>query len=153
MSFNFGKFILYLSFCWWWLILPIQKSCKKRIYFFIKTLAHGYLSESTQQKLSANEYQHDRVLKNLGILVRWKKVALTLEGFNFVMLLSLLFWPRHSDTKIFVYCLNPDMLILIEKLWLSTFRCTCTDVPVVFPLLSNYFVLSKSATSITRVTK
>ena len=47
-----------------------------------ETLAHGYLSESTQQELS-NEYQHDRVsmvIKNLCVLVLWMKVDLALEG-------------------------------------------------------------------------
>ena len=47
-----------------------------------ETLAHGYSSESTQQKLS-NEYQCDRVqvvIKNLYFLVLWTKVASALEG-------------------------------------------------------------------------
>ena len=48
----------------------------------MKTLAHGYSSESNQRELS-NEYQHDRVLmvfKNLCILVLWTKEASALEG-------------------------------------------------------------------------
>ena len=52
--------------------------CKKN-YKMTKTLANGYSSESTQRELS-NEYQHDRVVKNLCILVLWMKVASALEG-------------------------------------------------------------------------
>ena len=44
-----------------------------------ETLAYGYSSESTQQGLS-NEYQHDRVFKNLCIFLLWMKVASALEG-------------------------------------------------------------------------
>ena len=44
-----------------------------------ETLAHGYSSDSTQQKLS-KEYQHDRVKMVLKILVLWTKVASALEG-------------------------------------------------------------------------
>ena len=43
------------------------------------TLANGYSSESAQQELS-NDYQHDRVFKNLDTLVLWIKVALVSEG-------------------------------------------------------------------------
>ena len=49
---------------------------KRRI--MTKTLAYGYLSESTQRELS-NEYQHDRVLKvykSLFIFVLWQKNTL-----------------------------------------------------------------------------
>ena len=45
----------------------------------IDTLANGYSSESTQQELS-NEYQYDRVFKNLCVLVLWMKVASALAG-------------------------------------------------------------------------
>ena len=37
-----------------------------------------YSSESTQWELS-NEYQHDKVYKNLYIIVLWRKVASALE--------------------------------------------------------------------------
>ena len=43
-----------------------------------ETLTHWYSSESTQREV-CNEYQHDRVsivIKDLGILVLWTKVAL-----------------------------------------------------------------------------
>ena len=49
-----------------------------------ETLAYGYSTKSTQQKLS-NEYQHDRVqiiFKNLCLLVLWTKVASALEGLS-----------------------------------------------------------------------
>ena len=54
----------------------------------IETLAHGYSSDSIQRELS-NEYQHGRVLlvfKNLCVLVLWTKVALALEGLNFIVI-------------------------------------------------------------------
>ena len=43
-----------------------------------ESLAHGYSSESAQQKLS-NEYQHDmvqRVFEDVCIIMLWTKVAL-----------------------------------------------------------------------------
>ena len=40
-----------------------------------------YSSESSQQEPS-NEYQHNRVFKNLCIFVLWMKVALALEVLN-----------------------------------------------------------------------
>ena len=46
-----------------------------------ETLAHSYLTETTQQEQS-NEYQHDRDkigFRNLCVLVLWKKVASALE--------------------------------------------------------------------------
>ena len=47
-----------------------------------ETLAHGYSSEATQQKLF-NKYQHGRVkrfFKNLCILLLWTNVASALEA-------------------------------------------------------------------------
>ena len=47
-----------------------------------ETLAHGYLSESTQRELS-NGYQHNRFqmfFENLCILVLWTKIGSALEG-------------------------------------------------------------------------
>ena len=56
--------------------------CKYKMMYkrwiMTKTLAYGYLSESTQRELS-NEYQHDRVLKvykSLFIFVLWQKKTL-----------------------------------------------------------------------------
>ena len=45
------------------------------------TLAYGYSSESAQRELP-NEYQHDRVFKNLSVRVLWTKVASSLEGLD-----------------------------------------------------------------------
>ena len=50
-----------------------------------ETLAHVYSSESTQQELSLNEYQHGRVyivIKTFGIFVLWTKVASPLKELN-----------------------------------------------------------------------
>ena len=74
----------------------------------IETLAHGYSSERTQQELS-NEYQDDRVkmvLKKVGILVLWMKVASALEGISFQpRLLWLMLLPSGRD-----YCLQKEMI-------------------------------------------
>ena len=51
-----------------------------------ETLAYGYSSKSAWWEVS-NEYQHDRVemvFKYICILVLWTKVALALEGLNWV---------------------------------------------------------------------
>ena len=52
----------------------VQKSRK-----ITETLTNWFSSESTQRKLS-NEYRHDRVFKNICILVLRTKVASALEG-------------------------------------------------------------------------
>ena len=54
----------------------------------IETLAHGYSPENTQRQLF-NEYQHDRVgmvLRNLGVLLLWTKVATALNGLRSAIL-------------------------------------------------------------------
>ena len=60
----------------------------------IGTLAHVYSPESAQRELS-NEYQHDRVFKNLCMLkLLWTNVASAMEGiiqhWNMVFLSTLL---------------------------------------------------------------
>ena len=60
---------------------PIQNDAKNLKNDWNETLAHGYLSESTQQELS-NEYQHDKVwmvFKNLCILMFGMKFEISLS--------------------------------------------------------------------------
>ena len=53
-----------------------------------ETLAYGYSSESAQHGLS-NEYEHDRVSKNLRVLVLRTKVAPALEGLSGYKILNV----------------------------------------------------------------
>ena len=60
-----------------------SKYCDKS-WKMTETLAHGYSSKSTQQKLS-NEYQHDKVLKTFKmfcLFVPLMKVASASKGLN-----------------------------------------------------------------------
>ena len=67
----------------------------------IETLAHGYLSESTQRELF-NQYQHDRVkmvIKNLGILVLLMKAASALERLRNICVLRQLHYTIARISK------------------------------------------------------
>ena len=50
-----------------------------------ESLAHGYSTESTQRDLS-NEYQHDRVFKNLYVLALYMNIASALEELTHLLL-------------------------------------------------------------------
>ena len=79
-----------------------------------ETLAHGYSSESTQLELS-NEYQHDRVwiiIKNLCVRALWMKLALALEGLNWLVLLAK---PCSLDVKSLSVIMNCVQWVEVER--------------------------------------
>ena len=92
------------------------------------------------------------VFMNVCVLVLWMKVASEFEGLTLVML-SLLFCPSYNIAEIVDNHVNPVILVFlvfIGKPSLSTIRWVLI-CQVRFLTFSNYFVLSKSATSSTRV--
>ena len=68
-----------------------------------ETLAFWYSSESIYRELS-NEYKHDRVFKNLCMLVLWMKVDSALEGIinaPLVITIFILFISTRWRSKLF----------------------------------------------------
>ena len=53
-----------------------------------ETLANGYSFERTHLEQS-NEYQYDKVSKNLCILVLWTKVASAVEGLTLMLMVTI----------------------------------------------------------------